>query len=408
MAFNGLLKVSTATTLRLGPFVDATDGFTFEIGMAAAMNNATTGVRISKNGGALAARTTATEPVYDSFGYYLVNLDATDVGTVGRLKVSYGDAAVCRPREADFEIHPANVFDSLMGTDLLDVNSAQVLNTAIHAATEAGTQCVEVVRWGGSDIAATGVAGVPKVAVTHVNAAAQTATLDTIKAETAAIQADIGDASVSTLGSLYAILGNAAATLTGRIPAALGADGFMKSSLFGAMGTALTETAGQIAAAITKFFNKAVPTGTINSLPDVVAGGANGLIICGSNAALSVPSGITANITGTLATVTNLTNAPTAGDLTAVMKTSITAAMLSAGGSSGNAWTYTLTDADTLAAISGAMVWITSDIGGTTIVASAITNASGVATFTLTAGTYYVWRSKSGYNFTNPDTEVIA
>jgi len=36
-----------------------------------------------------------------------------------------------------------------------------------------------------------------------------------------AIQADIGDASGSTLGSLYAILGNAAAALTGRIPAAL-------------------------------------------------------------------------------------------------------------------------------------------------------------------------------------------
>jgi len=36
-----------------------------------------------------------------------------------------------------------------------------------------------------------------------------------------ALLADVGDASASTLGSLYAILGNAAATLTSRIPAAL-------------------------------------------------------------------------------------------------------------------------------------------------------------------------------------------
>ena len=67
--------------------------------------------------------------------------------------------------------------------------------------------------------------------------------------------------------------------ISARLPAALGADGFIKASLWGAMGTALTETAGQIAAAIVKFFNKAAPTGTINSLPDAAAGAANGLAI---------------------------------------------------------------------------------------------------------------------------------
>lgn len=114
MAFQGFLKEDTATTLRLGPFVDKTDGVTYEVAMATAMNNATTGVRISKNGAALAARTTATEPVYDAFGYYLVNLDATDVGASGRLKVIFGDAAVCLPCEADFEIIPADLFDTLL------------------------------------------------------------------------------------------------------------------------------------------------------------------------------------------------------------------------------------------------------------------------------------------------------
>ncbi len=90
-------------------------------------------------------------------------------------------------------ILPANVYDSLFSTDILDVNQAQVLGTAVHASSEAGTQCVEVVRWGGQDVAATGVNGVPKVDLTHVNAAAQTATLDTIKAETVLIVADTGE-----------------------------------------------------------------------------------------------------------------------------------------------------------------------------------------------------------------------
>ena len=43
-------------------------------------------------------------------------------------------------------------------------------------------------------------------------------------------------------------------------------------------------------------------------------------------------------------------------------------------------------------------VWITSDLGGTSVVAgSSVTNGSGRVTFLLTAGTpYYLWASKTG------------
>ena len=53
------------------------------------------------------------------------------------------------------------------------------------------------------------------------------------------------------------------------------------ADLISILGTALTETAGYIAAAFKKFFNKATPTGTVNSLPDAVAGQENGLIVVG-------------------------------------------------------------------------------------------------------------------------------
>lgn len=53
-------------------------------------------------------------------------------------------------------------------------------------------------------------------------------------------------------------------------------------SLGAILGTALTETAGQIAAAFTKFFNKSAPTGTVNSIPDAVAGASGGIAIVGS------------------------------------------------------------------------------------------------------------------------------
>jgi hypothetical protein len=50
------------------------------------------------------------------------------------------------------------------------------------------------------------------------------------------------------------------------------------------LGTAITEGgAGRVAGAVTKFFDKASPTGTINSLPDVVPGSAGALVIAGTN-----------------------------------------------------------------------------------------------------------------------------
>ena len=52
-------------------------------------------------------------------------------------------------------------------------------------------------------------------------------------------------------------------------------------------GTALTETAGQLAASFKKFFDVATPTGTIDSIPDAVAGAAGGIAIVGSE--MTVP-----------------------------------------------------------------------------------------------------------------------
>lgn len=67
------------------------------------------------------------------------------------------------------------------------------------------------------------------------------------------------------------------------------------------LGTALTETSGgYLAAGVKKFFDKATPTGTINSLPDAVAGATGGVFIAGTNAATAVTTGLTANITGNL------------------------------------------------------------------------------------------------------------
>jgi len=70
-------------------------------------------------------------------------------------------------------------------------------------------------------------------------------------------------------------------------------------------------------------------------------------------------------------------------------------------------WPYTLTRSDTGAVIPNAVVWVTTDRTGVNIVATGITNAAGVVTLHLDAGTAYCWRSKGGYKFTNPQVQTV-
>jgi len=78
--------------------------------------------------------------------------------------------------------------------------------------------------------------------------------------------------------------------------------------------------------------------------------------------------------------------------------------------------TYTVKedDEDTGDPIDGVEVWITTDEEGANVIWSGTTNASGILLESggskpwLDAGTYYFWRKKSGYIFTNPDTETFS
>ncbi len=71
-------------------------------------------------------------------------------------------------------------------------------------------------------------------------------------------------------------------------------------------------------------------------------------------------------------------------------------------------FTYTLTSTVDASPIVGADVWATTDAAGANVVASGVTNVSGVVVFYLDAGTYYIWRQLAGWDFTNPDQEVVA
>lgn len=93
------LQANTNDSVKLGPFLDKTDGVTPLTGLAGTML-----VYFSKDGGALALRASTDAITHDRDGYYDVPLSAVDVGAVGSLKVEVSDAAVHLPVWETFQV----------------------------------------------------------------------------------------------------------------------------------------------------------------------------------------------------------------------------------------------------------------------------------------------------------------
>jgi hypothetical protein len=136
------LKQSTAVTVKMGPFLDSTDGDT----EMTALTISQADIRLTKNGGAFAQTNNAAGATHDENGFYGVPLDTTDTNTLGTLKVFVHEASALSVWQ-DFMVVPANVWDSLFGADKLQVDA---------------------VEWLGGTIATPTVTGVPEVDVTHV------------------------------------------------------------------------------------------------------------------------------------------------------------------------------------------------------------------------------------------------
>lgn len=136
------IKQSTSITEKIGPFLDDTDGFTPETALTITQPD----IRLSKNGGAFAQKAAAQSLTHDEKGFYGLTLDATDTDTLGRLKGNV-DKTGALPVFFDFMVVPANVWESMFGSDKLQIDLAEWLGTA--AATPS-------------------VAGVPEVDITHV------------------------------------------------------------------------------------------------------------------------------------------------------------------------------------------------------------------------------------------------
>lgn len=120
-----MLKQSTAITIKMGAFLDDTDGKTAETGLSIAQAD----VRVSKNGGANATKNSSTATTHDELGYYNVHLSATDTDTLGNLKVMVSKAGAL-PVWADFQIVTANVYDTFCSTGKFEVTLTSAYDKA--------------------------------------------------------------------------------------------------------------------------------------------------------------------------------------------------------------------------------------------------------------------------------------
>lgn len=124
------VKQSTAVTLKIGPFVDATDGVTKETALTIAQAS----VLLSKANGAFAQKNDATSATHDAAGWYAVPLNATDTNTLGRLSIDISIAGAA-PVWVECWVYQANVYEALFGgTEFLEV-CAMAQDVSISGAT---------------------------------------------------------------------------------------------------------------------------------------------------------------------------------------------------------------------------------------------------------------------------------
>jgi len=176
-----ILKQSTAATIKFGPLIDDTDGKTAETGLTIAQAD----VRLSKNGGDFTQKNSTTSATHNENGYYDISLDATDTGTLGRLRIAVSKSGAL-PVWQDFLVVTANVYDTLFSTDSLDVTVTALANDVIKAASfdESTAFPLKAADTGSTQVARTGADGDTLETLSNEIAA--------VKTDTAAILEDTG------------------------------------------------------------------------------------------------------------------------------------------------------------------------------------------------------------------------
>jgi len=183
------LKQSTAVTVKVGPFLDETDGDTEETGLTISQAD----IRLSKNGGAFAQSNNVAGATHDENGHYGVPLDTTDTNTLGTLKLAVHETGAL-PVWNEYMVVPANIWDSFFGADYQQVDLLQ-----IGGDTQSGTDLKDFAD-AGYDPATNKVQGVVLVDTTTTNT-------DLVTAAAVRTEMDNNSTELAKIGTIPALDG---------------------------------------------------------------------------------------------------------------------------------------------------------------------------------------------------------
>lgn len=369
------LRQSTAREVAVGPFIDDTDGKTRET----ALTITSASVLLKKNEDDWAAKNEATSLVHESNGWYRCLLNSTDTNTLGVLRLEIAATGALAVWET-LAVVTANVWDTYFGTDNLDISVIQWLGTAVTA----------------------GTAGVPNVDMTRIaNAAVSTSTAQlgvnavnaggTAWGSGAITAGSIATGAITNVKFAAGAI-DAAAIATDAIGAAeLAADAVTEIAngvwSLDATGQQTQGTFGQAVG------DPVAGASLISRLPNATPGAANGVLICGTNAAVTITTGLTTtftgNLTGSVGSVTGAVGSVT-GSVASVTGavgsvTGLTASNLDATVSSRLAPTTAGRTLDVSATGEAGVDWTNVGGQGTTVTLSGTTIGTASAVTGLTA-----------------------
>lgn len=254
------LRQSTATTVKLGPFVDETDGKTAETALTISQAD----IRLSKNGGAYAQTNNSAGATHDEAGEYGIPLDTTDTNTLGRLKVRVSESGAL-PVWQTFMVVPANVWDSLFGADQLQVHVNEMTAGIITAA-----------------VIATDAIDADAIADNAINAGAIAADALTAAKFAADVTTEL-QSGLATAASIAALNNLSAAQVNSEVDTAL-ADVGLTTTITGRIDAAITTRASQASVnTIDDLLDSEIPalTTAVDALPtlaEILAGVVEGAI----------------------------------------------------------------------------------------------------------------------------------
>lgn len=143
------LKQSTAVTVVIGRFVDATDGITPETALTISQAD----VRLSKNWGSWAQKNDASSCTHQESGFYSCPLNTTDTNTLGPLLLAVNESGAA-PVEIAFMVLPAAVYDAFYagsGTGIRADVQAMAAGVIAAATLAAGAITAAAVATGAID-----------------------------------------------------------------------------------------------------------------------------------------------------------------------------------------------------------------------------------------------------------------